>query len=302
MRRLAAGVCVAGLWGLLLAAPAFAQQAGVDADSCLTCHNDDSMLLIFRTPHGQGADPDTPFANRQCEACHGAGEAHAETRNIGGGHAAILDFEHEPGTPADEVNAVCMDCHTSDVGLPWNGSMHERNDLACADCHSVHQPTDPVMLQTAQAEVCFDCHREQQADSMKPSVHPVRFGVMNCSSCHSPHHSSSDALLKRDTLNELCWSCHAELKGPYVFEHAPASEDCSLCHESHGSIHPALLTRRPPLLCQSCHSQSGHPSISFTPDSLPGNNPSAMVLGGSCLNCHQQVHGSNHPSGSKLMR
>jgi len=26
------------------------------------------------------------------------------------------------------------------------------------------------------------------------------------------------------------------------------------------------------------------------------------VLGQNCLNCHSQVHGSNHPSGSKLMR
>ncbi len=301
MRPLAAVASAFGLC-LLLAAPGHAQQPGVDADACLTCHNDERMLLIFRTPHGQGADPDSPFANQQCESCHGAGEDHAGTRGVGGGHAPVVNFDHEPGTTAESENAACMGCHTGNVGLPWNGSAHERNDLACVDCHSVHKPTDPVTMQSSQAEVCFDCHREQQADSMKPSSHPVRFDVMACTSCHNPHHSTTDALLKRDTLTELCWSCHTDLKGPYVFEHAPASEDCSLCHESHGSIHQALLTRSPPLLCQSCHSQSGHPSISFTPDSLPGNNPSAMVVGGSCLNCHRQVHGSNHPSGSKLMR
>ena len=279
-----------------------ADEADVGADSCLGCHNDERMLQIFRTPHGQGADPGTPFANRQCESCHGAGESHAGTRGPGGGHAPVLNFEHEPGMSAENENAVCMDCHSRHVGLPWTGSMHERNDVACTDCHSVHLPTDPVMLQTAQAEVCFDCHREQKADSLKPFAHPVEFGVMTCTSCHSPHHSSGDTLLKRDTLNELCWSCHTDLKGPYLFEHAPASEDCSLCHNAHGSVHQALLTRRPPLLCQSCHSQSGHPSIAYTPGSLPGNNPSAMVVGGSCLNCHSQIHGSNHPSGSKLMR
>jgi hypothetical protein len=26
------------------------------------------------------------------------------------------------------------------------------------------------------------------------------------------------------------------------------------------------------------------------------------VVAGSCLNCHSQVHGSNHPSGSRLTR
>ena len=28
----------------------------------------------------------------------------------------------------------------------------------------------------------------------------------------------------------------------------------------------------------------------------------AMVMGRSCMNCHTQVHGSNHPSGFSLMR
>jgi len=35
---------------------------------------------------------------------------------------------------------------------------------------------------------------------------------------------------------------------------------------------------------------------------LPGGQRSPYVLGQNCLNCHSQVHGSNHPSGSKLMR
>jgi DmsE family decaheme c-type cytochrome len=125
---------------------------------------------------------------------------------------------------------------------------------------------------------------------------------MTCTDCHNPHHAAADHLLKRNTVNQLCWSCHAELRGPYLFEHAPVTEDCTLCHTAHGSIHRALLKKRPPLLCQNCHSQAGHPSLAFTRDGLPANNPSAFVVGGSCLNCHSQVHGSNHPSGSKLMR
>jgi DmsE family decaheme c-type cytochrome len=166
----------------------------------------------------------------------------------------------------------------------------------------VHANADPVSLQSEQAEVCFDCHQQQRADSQKPSAHPIRFAEMVCTDCHSPHASVSGGQLKRDTLNELCLSCHAEFRGPVLFDHAPVSEDCSLCHQPHGSIHPALLTRRPPLLCQSCHSQRGHPSLSFTNQSLPGRNPSAMVLERSCMNCHTQVHGSNHPSGYNLMR
>jgi hypothetical protein len=27
-----------------------------------------------------------------------------------------------------------------------------------------------------------------------------------------------------------------------------------------------------------------------------------LLLGGSCLNCHSQIHGSNHPSGAGFAR
>ncbi len=272
------------------------------ADTCLGCHNDDSMLLIFRTAHGQGSDPASPMAHLQCESCHGPGGRHSNRRSVGAGHPAVVDFGRDAATPVAEQNQVCMGCHSRDVGLPWAGSVHERSELSCSACHDVHRPVDRVSLMTEQAEVCFQCHRKQRADSLKPSVHPVRFGLMTCGACHNPHHSVSNDLLTRGTINELCWSCHTELRGPYLFEHAPVIEDCSLCHESHGSIHQSLLVRRPPLLCQSCHSQRAHPSLSFTPEGLAGRNPSAFLLGGSCLNCHSQVHGSNHPSGAKLMR
>ena len=63
-----------------------------------------------------------------------------------------------------------------------------------------------------------------------------------------------------------------------------------------------MLVKRPPLLCQSCHSQAGHPSVPHSSGGLADGTPSAMLLNGSCLNCHSQVHGSNHPSGPRLTR
>jgi hypothetical protein len=63
-----------------------------------------------------------------------------------------------------------------------------------------------------------------------------------------------------------------------------------------------MLISRGPILCQSCHSQFGHPSIPQDAGGLPSATPSPFLLGENCMNCHNQVHGSNHPSGSKLMR
>ena len=275
------------------------------ADTCLGCHNAERMLTIFRTPHGRRADPESPFsdddANLQCEACHGPGGEHSDRRSIGS-HPPVVTFGRSGASAPAEQNAACTGCHAQDVSLAWTGSVHERNDTTCVSCHEVHSATDPVTRQTGQADVCFECHRAQRADSLKPSAHPIRFAAMICTDCHSPHASVSHGQLLRNTTNELCQSCHAEYRGPVLFDHPPVSEDCTLCHRPHGSIHPALLTRRPPLLCQSCHSQRGHPSISFTDRGLPDENPSAMVLGRSCMNCHSQVHGSNHPSGYNLMR
>ena len=285
--------------------PAFS-EAG--ADTCLGCHNSKPMLTIFRTAHGQQADPEAPMAHLQCEACHGPGGKHSGRRRTTAGHEPVIVFGSEAETAVADQDAVCMDCHQGDVHLAWAGSAHERNETGCVGCHSIHTTTDPALLRAEQNEMCFGCHLQQKADSRKPSAHPLdtshptRPAAMVCTDCHSPHAAVSSGQLTRNTTNELCSSCHAEYRGPMLFDHAPVSEDCALCHNPHGSIHPALLVRSSPLLCQSCHSQQGHPSLSYTDGSLPGGNPSAMVLERSCMNCHTQVHGSNHPSGYMLMR
>ena len=86
------------------------------------------------------------------------------------------------------------------------------------------------------------------------------------------------------------------------WEHAPVAEDCSLCHESHGSVNDRLLTARGPALCQQCHSAAFHPSVAFGADSIGNARTGQNMVGKNCLNCHSQVHGSNHPSGARLTR
>jgi DmsE family decaheme c-type cytochrome len=277
--------------------------SGRGADTCLGCHDEPRIAAIFQTPHGQPADPDTPFANLQCESCHGPGDAHAGRVRRGQTRPPPVNFGSDIAhTPVEEQNAICAGCHTAKPGPAWHGSAHDNESLSCADCHQAHAPADRVLLRAEQAEVCYDCHATERAQSFRASSHPIREDKMACSDCHEPHASTADHLLVRENVNQVCYTCHAETRGPFLWEHAPVVEDCALCHEPHGSNHRFMLTQRPPQLCQRCHSQAGHPSVGFTDQGLADNNPSAFLLGGSCLNCHSMVHGSNHPSGALLAR
>jgi len=288
------------------AAPATGQGTAYSengADTCLVCHTEEwpyPIFPIFKTKHANRADKRTPFAGLQCEACHGPGAKHAGTAS----KDAINSFKETSFLSVEQRNKACVDCHQGNARIGWKGSGHEINDVACTRCHKLHAEHDPVLAKATQPGVCYNCHQKARADFNKPSAHPVRFGVITCSECHSPHGSNTAAMLAKPTVNQTCYSCHAEKRGPFLWEHAPVAEDCTLCHSPHGSARPVLLTKTPPLLCQQCHTVAGHPSVGYTSATLPGGGGggAAFVLAGGCVNCHSQVHGSNHPSGVKLMR
>jgi DmsE family decaheme c-type cytochrome len=285
-------------------APVAAYTPG-GADTCLRCHDETSefpVLAIFQSKHARASDPRTPFAGMQCEACHGPGGAHAKRVRRGEERPPVIDFGSHATTPVATQNSTCLGCHSDQVTHAWAGSPHEAEGLACADCHRVHSARDAVTEKAEQPPVCYTCHERIRADTFKAFSHPIRYGDMACSDCHQPHGSTADAQLVRATLNDTCFVCHAEKRGPVLWEHPPVSEDCGLCHRAHGSNHPAMLTKRPPLLCQQCHSQAGHPSVAYTAGGLPTGTPNAFLLAGGCTNCHSQVHGSNHPSGADLSR
>jgi DmsE family decaheme c-type cytochrome len=304
-------ICALGLLvGLLGHANLMAQTneyTKEGADTCLGCHDDEtpggySASALFKTKHAQRLDKRSPFGpgGLQCEACHGPGAAHAKNKKA----SSINTFKPDSRSSLAQRNETCMGCHEGSARTGWHASAHERGNLACTDCHKVHQDHDPILVKAKQTDTCLSCHEQQRADFHKTSAHPVSQGRMACSDCHAAHGSSSKGMLNKPTLNQTCFSCHADKRGPVLWEHAPVAEDCSLCHNAHGSVRPALLTKSPPLLCQQCHSPAGHPSVARTGAGLPGagGGGSIFLVGGSCTNCHTQVHGSNHPAGAKLMR
>ena len=273
------------------------------ADTCLMCHGaDQKVRAIFLSPHAQPDNPRSPFGHGglQCEACHGPGGAHV--RAMGMKPAGIVVFGPHSPTPVARQNQMCLTCHQATVGHAWMTSAHAANGVGCADCHHIHGATDPVRGQQTQAAVCGKCHQSVRAAFLKPYHHPVPEGTMTCSSCHDPHGSTGPDMLVKSTVNETCTSCHAQMRGPFLWEHQPVTDNCDACHSPHGSVVPALLTEQPPILCQQCHDAAGHPSVPYGPQGLPGGMPNPYLLIGGCVNCHSRIHGSNSPSGRALMR
>lgn len=305
---------------LLLSSAVAAQEDAPEAPEyskgvkqCMTCHKEGRERPaheIFFTEMGITGDPDSPFAegNHDCEACHGPAKEHLRKQPDGSRLPPPITFDDK--TPVAEQNAVCMECHDDAGRFHWPGSAHNLEGNACVDCHDLHTPNDPVLSLETQPEVCYQCHKEQRAQFLRQSRHPVQtpsasmshVGLMSCTDCHDPHGGAGPYNLIRNTVNEQCYDCHAEKRGPFLWEHAPVQEDCGNCHTPHGSNYENLLIARQPYMCQQCHMATFHPSGVYSGTGIPPDGADQRMLGKQCLNCHVQIHGSNHPGGIRQTR
>ena len=70
------------------------------------------------------------------------------------------------------------------------------------------------------------------------------------SDCHDPHGQYLDNL-REETVNMVCYRCHAEKQGPFAFEHPPVTQRLTICHEPHGTVANNLLQKPVTFLCYS---------------------------------------------------
>ncbi len=272
---------------------------------CYRCHADTQLLEEIAGPHQiRGAN------GLNCTTCHDPhGKVVAATRTD-----------------------VCLNCHTGAPTMAWHSSFHSREGVACADCHNPH-PNSQVSrvigishtslnrssrrrpMVVDEPATCYKCHPKIYGLASLPSHHPIQEGKIVCSDCHDSH-GQNHGTLKAETLNQLCFQCHAEKEGPFVWEHAPVTQNCAICHEAHGTVANNLLRQPPTFLCLRCH--TGHSTHDASPQCtrchLVAGNPT-LVGGGSpdptipttptsrramftdCTQCHSQIHGSDNPSG-----
>ncbi|MHB0961242.1 MAG: cytochrome c3 family protein [Pirellulaceae bacterium] len=328
--------------------------AGTRKELCLTCHEGPHMHEWHGSPHdlaGIGCtdchDPHPAdglaMGVQQPQVCY---RCHAETRQleeIAGPHQLLGPNQficttcHRPhGQVTSETRTdLCLGCHTGTPTMAWHSSYHDRQGVACADCHDAHPTVDVPQvvaishttldrpsrrpMQVAEPDTCFKCHPKIFALTALPSHHPIQEGKIRCSDCHDAHGEDHKSL-KAQTLNELCYECHAEKEGPFVWEHAPVTESCANCHEAHGTVANNLLQQPTAFLCLRCH--TGHSthgaSLQCTRCHLvdfPEGDVTTLVGGGDkdpmipttpeyrqalftdCTQCHSQIHGSDFATG-----
>jgi DmsE family decaheme c-type cytochrome len=264
-----------------------------NTSDCATCH-EKAVAVVEKTRHGH--------VDGQCAACHGEVTDHLKSNLEKGEPGPIIKLG---SAKVEEVNKTCLGCHEKGNQANWHGGTHDRRGLACTSCHSIHDfQSDHAQLKTARdSETCFSCHPAMRSKGLRSSHHPVREGKMDCASCHNPHDSTRPKMIKADWTNELCYSCHTEKRGPFLWEHAPVRENCLNCHDPHGSNHDKLLVAKQPFLCQRCHLNTRHPGTLYDgTNTANGASVSNRAVEHACKNCHQSVHGGNAPSGPYLGR
>lgn len=281
-------------------------QSAPPADSwsvsdCASCHEKAVNQAFQHTAHAQ--------ANQSCAQCHTnvAGHFRAQSTGAEGPSPSLRTIA------AKAANDVCLTCHEKGARQNWRGGVHDRRDTGCLSCHSIHsfKSAKAQLKTTRDAETCFSCHKQIRAKVMRSSHHPIREGKMDCSNCHNPHDSTQPKMIAATSVNDKCYECHTEKRGPFLWEHAPVRENCVSCHDPHGSNHPRLTVAKVPQLCQRCHMNGGHQTNVYDLNNGPGGalvappavngvaqvTVNARALNRSCLNCHIQTHGSNSPSG-----
>ena len=273
-------------------------SAGLPNSVCADCH-DEVVEAFSDAPRGVYFNKHAGLSEQSCESCHGSGAEHVES---GGDADLIINPARHDQFGGKEL---CMSCHDGHQFDEWAFSSHNGAGMSCGDCHQIHVGPGES-LKKSSPDLCYDCHSNVEAAWMMPSHHPVAEGKLECKDCHSIHGGPTARTLD-NTGRELCFSCHADKEGPFVYEHSPVSEDCSVCHTPHGSVADNLLKQAEPALCLSCHPMHFHGTVEgvegpITPPQAPGRATISTRDGfkrgmlTKCTQCHTEIHGSDMPS------
>ncbi len=228
-----------------------------------------------------------------------------------------------PGAAKGYVGSnVCKMCH-ADVWSNFYKNPHFKSlasgdqppeKTGCEGCHGPGQAhvdnlggktTIPrafsLMSPKAIMNACLTCHASNfDKANIQRSEHTDANIV--CTNCHSIHHAATPKYLLAKKQNELCYGCHATVRGQFEMpSHHRVNEgviQCSDCHNPHGVFtadwdmgqrtHMVTQALGNEIACMKCHVDKRGPFVY--------EHPSVRVEG--CQICHTP-HGSTN---AKLLR
>lgn len=286
--------------------------------SCKTCHQNpigrggdlnpygaalQKNKLDFKALESQDSDGDGVSNGKEIEAGTNPGEAAKPSA------WHWLPLESTAWAAEEKAEYIggesCAACHAKET-KEFKRSTHARISIpqgvqaqSCEMCHgpgSLHaaagggKGVGGIINPRKDPSTCFACHLDKKAEFRLPFHHPVLEGKMSCADCHSAHGEEIRpwTATSMEGVNEACFKCHKEQRGPFAWEHEALREGCTTCHKVHGSIHDKMLTARDNNLCLRCHTQVNFPTIGK--QAHGGRLPQ-----GTCFSagCHTAVHGSN---------
>lgn len=202
----------------------------------------------------------------------------------------------------------CAECHQN-VTSTFHDATHSKlmangenaKGIGCESCHGpgsehvkVGGGAGTIINPGKDPTTCFQCHLDKRGEFNLPHAHPIMAGKMSCSDCHNPH--EGDAVVGGGTnlisANDTCLKCHEAQRGPFVFEHEALRDNCTTCHNPHGTVNAKMLKSRNQTLCLQCHYQQQNTAGQLL---IGGRDHAAFVQRGTCwtAGCHEAVHGSH---------
>ncbi len=157
---------------------------------CFKCHEEKRKDLIKTYLHG-------PMSAGMCTICHsphGSSEKYQLRRYVGD---------------------LCVMCHENLKSVGFRKVVHKPvNDGACAGCHEPHSSARADnFLKLPGNDLCRSCHKEMATHTHPYGVPPKKEmpvkldknGNLTCLSCHEPHASDDNKLLRKGG----CATCHS---------------------------------------------------------------------------------------------
>ncbi len=172
----------------------------VKKSNCYNCHK----------PIGSKKFVHAPTANWLCTMCHDS-KMSKKDKNI------------SKYSTTNPISNRCFICHEQKRKLWWSKKyQHDPMKMGeCNKCHNPHGSENEFFIRRPAYELCASCHADKlivghiETTFYSGKKHPVRGfddpsrrgKKLSCVSCHNPHASNHNYLLKRDR-ESLCLMCH----------------------------------------------------------------------------------------------